>query len=122
VTIPSLPFETATIANIDSKFGTSSASDAFYKKIFSLYSAAPGANSAQPGDFTGGLGCTGFSDQKTGLGINIPCALHFFTSRGRPSQDTLTSGRLDWNASNTDRAFLLLQYDNGYNAIVTDPN
>ena len=121
VTIPSLPFETATIANIDSKFGPASASDTFYREIFSLYSAAPGANSAQAGDFTGGLGCTGFSDQKTGLGINIPCAVHFFTSRGRPSQDTLTSGRLDWNVSNSDRAFLLLQYDNGYNAIVTDP-
>jgi len=121
VTIPSLPFETATIANIDSKFGPTSASDIFYKEIFRLYNAAPGATSAQPGDFTGGLGCTGFSDQKTGLGINIPCAAHFFTSHGRPSQDTLTSGRLDWNASNTDRAFLLLQYDNGYNAIVTDP-
>jgi len=121
VTVPSLPFEAATVANIDSKFGVASASDVFYKRIFNLYNAAPGAASATPGNFTDPLGCTGFSDRKTGLGINIPCSAHFFASRSRPSQDTLTSGRLDWNASNSDRAFVLLQYDSGYNAIVTDP-
>jgi len=121
VTVPSLPFEAATVANIDSKFGAASSSDAFYKKVFNLYNAAPGAASATPGNFTDPLGCTGFSDQKTGLGINIPCSAHFFASRSRPSQDTLTSGRLDWNASNSDRAFVLLQCDSGYNAIVTDP-
>src|SRR5437667_6829716 len=38
VTIPSLQFEAATIANIDSdpRFGPASATDAFYKKIFDL--------------------------------------------------------------------------------------
>ena len=121
VTIPSPQFETATIVNIDSRFGATSASDAFYKKMFNLYSAAPGANSASLGNFTDPLGCTGFSDQKTGLGIDIPCAGHFFTNRGRPSQDTLTSGRLDLTITNSDHAFFLLQYDTGYNAIVTDP-
>jgi len=49
--IPSPQFEAATIANIDSRFGTASASDAFYKRIFDLYKAAPGASSAIPGSF-----------------------------------------------------------------------
>jgi len=38
--IPSPQFETATLANIDTKFGPTSASDAFYRKIFGLYNAA----------------------------------------------------------------------------------
>ena len=47
--------------------------------------------------------------------------MHFVSSRGRPSQDALTSGRIDWNASDTDRAFLRLQYDHGRSAYFTDP-
>ena len=128
VTVPSLPFEVATIANVDSKFGASSASDAFYKQIFNLYNGAPGAGSAQSGGFspsTDPTGCTTFIGPKSSgghqLGVDLPCAMHFFTSRSQPSQDTLTSGRLDWNASNSDRAFLLLQYDSSYYAFFTDP-
>src|SRR3989442_590919 len=41
VTIPSTEFEAATIANIDSKFGPASASDAFYRRIFALFSTSP---------------------------------------------------------------------------------
>jgi len=40
VQAPSPQFEAATIANIDTRFGSTSASDAFYKKIFNLYNAA----------------------------------------------------------------------------------
>jgi Carboxypeptidase regulatory-like domain len=121
VVIPSSQFEVATIANIDSRFGSTSASDAFYKKIFALYNGARGASSAAPGSFTDPLGCTGFHDQITGLGITVPCAAHFFTTRAQPTSDTLTSGRVDWNASSNDRAFLRVQYDSGHNAIVVDP-
>src|SRR5262249_31285887 len=122
VTIPSPDFEAATIANIDSKFGTTSASDAFYKKMFGLYKAAPGATSATPGNFNSGdpLGCSNFSGPN-GLGTDRPCSLHFIMSRGRPSQDTLTSGRFDLNIGASDRAFLRLQYDGGHDAINTDP-
>ena len=121
VTIPSPQFEAATMSNIDSKFGVNSASDAFYRRIFSLYNAAPGASSAAPGGFTDPFGCTGFSDSRTGLGISVPCAEHFFNSRGRPSQDALTAGRIDWNISQDDRAFLRLQHDNGHSSFYTDP-
>jgi hypothetical protein len=122
VSIPSPQFETATIANIDFKFGPSSASDAFYKKIFNLYNAAPGAGFAVPGNFfTDPLGCTRFSDPKTGLGISVPCARSFITTRGRPSQDALTSGRVDWAATKNDRVSSRLQYEHGRAAFVTDP-
>jgi hypothetical protein len=126
VTIPSPEFEFATIANIDSKFGSSSASDTFYRKIFDLYNAAPGAGAAIPGGFSPDdpNGCTGFSDPNDHNGPghgNVPCARHFFTTRGRASHDVLTSGRLDWNIAAQDRAFLRSQYDGGRSAISTDP-
>ena len=124
VTIPSPQFEAATIANIDSdpRFGPSSATDAFYKRIFNLYNSAPGASVAALGGNPGDpLGCNGFSDFTTKLGISMPCTRYFFSTRSRPSQDALTSGRLDWNVSRRDRAFLRLQYDGGRSAIGSDP-
>jgi hypothetical protein len=86
----------------------------------------PGATRAIPGSGTPGdpSGCTGFQDpnDQNGFGHgNIPCAVHFFNARSRPSQDTLTAGRLDWNVSNTDRAFLRLQYEGGHAATHIDP-
>jgi Carboxypeptidase regulatory-like domain len=113
VTIPSLQFETATLANIDSRFGATSASSAFYRRIFALYNAAPGADSAQQGGWnpiTDPTGCTSFP----GLGTGTPCARHYATSLGAPSADTLTSGRMDWNVSTKDRAFLQIQFDTGH--------
>jgi hypothetical protein len=129
VLIPSPEFEAATIANIDSevdssghlRFGPASATDQFYRKIFGLYNAAPGTDSAIHGDPGGGLGCPGFSDPTTKLGISIPCARYFLPTRDRPSQNTLTSGRVDWNMSRSDRAFFRLEYAAGLSAIATDP-
>src|SRR5438132_8383877 len=101
VTIPTPEFEAATMANIQSTFGISSASDAFYKKIFGLYRAAPGLHSfAQSGfDANDPFGCSGFVGPN-GLGIKVNCASRFLTTRANPDQDTLTSGRLDWNLTN----------------------
>jgi hypothetical protein len=100
------------MANIDSIFGATSASHAFYKQIFSLYNATPGASAATSGGFspTDPTGCTGF----TPLGQGVPCALHFVTPLGHPSQDTLTSGRMDWNIGKYDRVFSRIQNDHGY--------
>lgn len=122
-TIPSPDFEAATIANVDSRFGPTSASDAFYKKLFNLYNMAPGAASAIPGGFDPNdpTGCTGFVDKATGLGITKPCAEHFIRARGIPSQDALTSGRLDWDLSNNDRIFFRVQGEQGSGAFYTDP-
>jgi hypothetical protein len=124
VQIPSPQFEAATLANIDAKFGSSSASDVFYRKIFALYNASPGASSASPGGFNSNdpSGCTGFTGLGTDPSTNmpIPCAVHFVSNRSRPSRDALVSARLDWNASKSDRAFVRLQYDRGRSAINTD--
>jgi len=120
VIMPSRQFEAATINNIDAQFGPASASDAFYKRIFALYNATPGAASASVGGFslrTDPTGCTGFQ----GLGPGVPCAVHFVTTRGVPSADVLTSGRVDWNMSAKDRTFLQVQYDRGHGPIAVDP-
>jgi hypothetical protein len=114
VDIPSREFAAATLANINSKFGQDSASASFYKNIFDLYNAAPGANSAVPGSFFSGdsLGCYGFMGPN-GLGTDVSCIRHFKTLVGRPSQDTITSGRLDWNITTNDRVFFRAQYNRG---------
>jgi hypothetical protein len=130
VVLPSPQFEAATIANIDSIFGSASASDAFYKQIFSLYNQSPGIAAATPGSFSDPLGCldaspTGvFVGPQTAqgqLGVNLPCAIHFQTTLGQPTSESLVSGRMDWNVRTNDRAFFLLQYDNGRQPIVVDP-
>jgi Carboxypeptidase regulatory-like domain len=121
VVIPSPQFADATIANIDALFGPSSASDAFYKNIFNLYSGAPGSNRAINGNFSDPLGCGPSFTGPNGLGTTVPCAVHFSTTEGRPSSQSLISGRVDWNIRDSDRAFLRLQYDNGHQATYTDP-
>jgi hypothetical protein len=123
VTIPSIEFEAATLANIDSKFGANSASSVFYRKIFDLYNGAPGSDSAASGGFdqqSDPLGCSGFVGPNR-LGTLKPCSRHFIENRGRPSQETLTSGRVDWNIRAADRIFLRVQYDQGVSAWITDP-
>ena len=128
VVIPSPEFEAATIGNIDSevnsagqlRFGPNSATDAFYKQIFSLYNAAPGASSARRGGqdpMSDPTGCTGFM----GLPEGVACAMNFLSVRRRPSSDTLTAGRVDWNAGKNDRAFLRIQHEDGFGAFFTDP-
>jgi carboxypeptidase family protein len=127
VILPSPQFEAATIANIDSRLGSTSPSDAFYRQIFNLYNATPGATSAAPGGFNlvqDPTGCTGFIGPKTAqgqLGVNLPCAIHFQETIGQPTSESLVSGRMDWNIRTNDRAFFLLQYDNGRQPIVLDP-
>ncbi len=130
VVLPSPQFEAATIANIDSVFGSASASDAFYKRIFSLYNQTPGIAAATPGSFADPLGCldaspTGvFIGPQTAqgqLGVNLPCAIHFQTTLGQPTSESLVSGRMDWNIRTNDRASFLLQYDSGRQPIVVDP-
>src|SRR5712692_926563 len=112
VLIPSPQFEAATIANIDSRFGTASASDTFYKKIFNLYNAAPGASSAAPGSFVpGDLGCAGLS---ISLGNGVPCVMHFLAPSSSPSRDALAAARVDWNLGRNDRIFFRLQHDSGH--------
>jgi hypothetical protein len=130
VILPSPQFEAATIANIDSIFGSASASEAFYKQMFSLYNQTPGIAAATPGSFSDPLGCIDASPSgvfigpqtaQGQLGVNLPCAIHFQETIGQPTSESLVSGRMDWNIRTNDRAFFLLQYDNGRQPIVLDP-
>lgn len=120
VEIPSLEFQAATLANIDARFGPASASHTFYKKIFGVYNSAPGVSSAKPGTPTDPLGCGPFTGPN-GLGTSVPCTDYFLEDRGRPSQDALLSGRIDWNVGKNDSAFFRLEYDQGRGAFYTDP-
>jgi len=122
VVLPSPQFEAATIANIDGQFGSNSASDAFYKQMFNLYNGTPGARAAKSGSFSVAdpLGCQGFVGPN-GLGTSVPCAIHFQKTIGRPTDESIVSGRVDWNIRPSDRAFFLLQYDHGDQVIYTDP-
>jgi hypothetical protein len=122
VVLPSPQFEAATVANIEAKFGPTSASDAFYRQIFTLYNSAAGANRAVPGGISPSdpTGCTGFMGPN-GLGTTLPCALHYQTSLGRPTYESLVSGRVDWNIRPEDRMFLLVAYNQGHQSSYTDP-
>lgn len=121
--IPTPEFEAVTIQHIQDKFGLGSASDLFYQNIFKLYDGTPRASLAQDGngDLKGDpLGCRGFVGPN-GLGTTKACARNVTNTPSRPSQDTLTSGRLDWNIGQSDRAFFRVQEEGGVAAIVTDP-
>jgi hypothetical protein len=114
----------------DSRFGAGSATHAFYRKIFDLYDSAPlgpGVSTVYNGVPGDPLGCAGFVDPNIppndahGLGKDVPCSVSFVKNRGRPSQDALTSGRVDWNIGRSDRVFLRLQRESGNSAAYNDP-
>jgi Carboxypeptidase regulatory-like domain len=113
--IPTTEFESATMARIRAKFGVGSASDMFYQKIFDLYDRTPRAASAIPFGSADGFGCAGFSGP-SGLGAGVACSGYVTNTRSRPNRDTLTSGRLDWDLGQKDRAFFRLQKEGGVSA------
>lgn len=120
VVLPSPEFQAATMANIDSIFGSTSPSYAFYRRIFKLYNETPGIGRALPGNFSDSLGCKGFVGPN-GVGSTAPCTIHFQKTVGQPADQSIVSGRVDWNITGNDRAFLLLQYNHGHQVINTDP-
>lgn len=124
VVLPSPQFERATLTNIENIFGSGSPSDKFYQEMFNLWNAAPGANAATPGDF-GSSGCHGWKDPTdpnapNRLGVNVPCGVHYLENVGAPSNDSIVSGRLDWDLKATDRLFLLAQYGSGKTPVHVD--
>ncbi|MGA7849318.1 MAG: carboxypeptidase regulatory-like domain-containing protein [Terriglobales bacterium] len=126
VTLPSAAFESATMANIDSVFGQTSASHNFYRQVFDLYDQTPGAGKALPGNFVDPLGCSGWTNPNdpndpNGLGVGTPCAVHFFENLYHSAGESIVSGRVDWNIGAQDRLFVLAQYDHGRVATWIDP-
>ncbi len=121
VVLPSAAFESATMTNIDSIFGPTSASHEFYQQIFNVYNNTPGASTAIPGNFNlGDTGCGGWTGPQ-GLGTKEDCAVHFFENLFHPASESMLSGRVDWNMGTNDRAFLLVQYDHSQRAVNLDP-
>lgn len=121
VELPSAKFEAVTMANIDSVFGAGSASHIFYRRVFDIYNQTPGASKATPGGFApGDLGCNTWQGPQ-GLGTTENCAVHFYENIDAPANDSLVSGRADWNIATNDRAFLLVQHNFGKKQNYTDP-
>ena len=122
--LPSAQFELATVKNIDSIFGSGSASHYFYEQMFTLYNSAPGASSALTGNFNSQdrTGCNGWvnPNDPNGVGTTQPCAVHFLKNVSVPSSQSLVSGRVDWNLGSSDRVFLLAQFDHGHRANYVD--
>jgi hypothetical protein len=116
VQTPTPAFEAATIANLTAKGLT--ASIPFYQNIFSLYDNAPGASRAQPGAFGGGTGC--------GTIVALPgsvtnCVQNFVSNGSNLTHDALYTGRVDYEFSSSDRAFLRINKEHGFQAGFTDP-
>jgi hypothetical protein len=117
VNIPSPQFQAATLANL----GTASPdSIPFYQQMFSLWDGANGATRAVPFS-NGDLGCNGFTDAASGLGITAPCALQFQSTAGNFTHEYLVTARLDENLGDNDRLFVHFRTDHGVQATYTDP-
>lgn len=126
VAIPSPEFAAATQANIDSLFGASSPEDAFYKNMFALWAAAPGApgatNTLPDGGCDGSEAAgTGTALSALGFGAGKPCALTYQSAVSGKTHDWLVAGRMDWNIGNNDRMYTRIQKDHGLQASYIDP-
>jgi hypothetical protein len=117
VNIPSPQFQVATLANLAT---ASPSSIPFYQQMFSLWNGANGASRAAPLS-NGDLGCNGFTDTASGLGIATPCALQFQSTAGNFTHEYLMTARLDQNFGNNDRLFAHFRTDHGVQATYTDP-
>jgi len=115
VRVPSPQFEAATVANL---VNASPGSVPFYNSLFSLYNNAPGAGRATP--LVNNLGCNGFTDAHSRLGITQPCALAFTSTVGQLSTEYLITARIDQNLGTNDRLFGHFRTDHGSQATLTD--
>ena len=120
VVLPSPKFESQTLANIRKIFGFGSASYDFYQQMFDLYNSTPGASAATPGNNPSDpLGCNGWTDPTDPT--QYPCAGYFHQNGNAPSNDSIVSGRADWNAGASDRVFLFVQNGQGRTPFHVDP-
>jgi hypothetical protein len=120
VVLPSAKFESQTLLNIDNIFGSDSASDIFYQQMFNLYNSTPGASAAKPGNGTSDpLGCYGWTDPTDPK--QYACSVYFYQNGSAPSNDSIVSGRADWNVGSSDRVFFFVQRGQGRTPFHVDP-
>lgn len=110
--IPSPQFSQATLQNLAATGQTQAGP--FYQNMFNLYANAPGAANATP---VPGGGCGSF----TLLGPGVPCAMEFRSTAGNSTKEYIWGGRVDYNLSDSDRAYVRVQRDNGTQPTYTDP-
>ena len=110
--IPSQQFQTATLANLAAD--GNSAEIPFYQQIFKVFNGAPGAGSATA---VAGGGCQDF----TGLGANIPCAVQFRSTPPDINKEYLWSARVDHVFNDTDRGYIRVLRDNGFQPTYASP-
>jgi hypothetical protein len=108
VKIPSLGFQNATLANLAA--GPNAGEIPFYKQIFAIQNAAPGAASATP---VPGGGCGS-------LPVAGPCVLQFRTTPPNAEREYQWAARVDHNFSDRDHGYLRLWRDNGFQPTYTD--
>jgi hypothetical protein len=115
--IPSQQFESATLANLAAN--GNAAEIPFYKQAFAVYNNAPGAGAATPVPASQGLGCQGFT--AASLGAGVPCALEFRSTPPELIKEYQWSARVDHVFSDTDRGFIRVLRDNGFQPTYTSP-
>jgi hypothetical protein len=95
----------------------------FYQKMFSVWNGAKGAATATPvtANVDPSLGCAGFTDAASGLGVTVPCASQFRSLETTPSHEWLGIARLDHRFTEADNLFLRFRMDHGTQASYTDP-
>ncbi len=113
VNIPSLPFQSATLANLATN--GNAAEIPFYNRIFALYNNAPGAAGATNSLPSGGC------DGSVTLPGSAPCALKFQSNVNNLTTEWLLTARVDQNFGNRDRAFIHFRTDHGLQASTTEP-
>jgi hypothetical protein len=132
--LPTQAYASAVQANVDSIFGATSASDAFYKNIFGLYAGAPGANRAVDytsnsggcGDFAGtpvaGTPNTYWGAAPTSApnGATLPCARRFTSLVNNLNTERLFSFTVDYNMTAKDSFRFRYKDDRGVQATGTD--
>ncbi len=89
----------------------------FYQQVFKVYNSAPGVGSAVPVTSDGAGGCGTF----TGLPAGVPCALQFRTTPPNLNHEYQWSARVDHIFSDTDRGYVRILRDNGFQPTYTSP-
>ena len=112
--IPSQPFQAATLANLTA-IGRSDEVP-FYKQIFAIYNNAPGAAAAVP---VADGGCGRFTSDL--LPAGAPCALQFRSTPPNTNREYQWSGRVDHTFGPSDRGYIRVLRDNGFQPTFTSP-
>jgi len=122
--IPSPAFENAVLADLAA--GSNAAEAPFYRSMFQLYNAAPGASRAVPVtsaiDASGSGGCGSLASTVGGVtfGPTNPCAVTFRSNAPGSASEWLVSTRIDYNMSEKDKLFGRFKTDHGIQPTYTD--